>query len=356
MLFSKSGMLLSEIPDYVHIITGNFFIECLGKTFEESKKDIWTYITRNIFALSAKIFGSRRTFQLVFYTMKKMRGYDIVISYQNDINVRSLYYGCNLFALKRVEAKKKVAWIHADYSFFRGRSYWDEELLKSFDVIVNVSQTMKRNFDRLHLVSQDKSYVVYNYLPAKEIISKSFLGNCFTGINLENEFLIVTVCRMDKLKSVYELCKVAKKLYSKGIQFKWLFCGDGPEFLKCKKYIIKNQIEKNVILLGNIKNPYPYIRQANLFVSGSILETFGLSLAEALILHTPVITMRYDAVDEIIINNENGIIVENFDEMSDNILLAIEDKKFYDNLKCKAKLMKNYNEIHKKQLKKIIEE
>ena len=50
-------------------------------------------------------------------------------------------------------------------------------------------------------------------------------------------------------------------------------------------------------------------------VSGSLTETFGLSILEALILNTPVAAYRYDAIDEVVHNGVNGVVADSFDDL-----------------------------------------
>ena len=55
--------------------------------------------------------------------------------------------------------------------------------------------------------------------------------------------------------------------------------------------MIRNEnMEKDIILLGSVKNPYPWLKKAKLFVHSSKYEGFGLVLVEALILNKKVIS------------------------------------------------------------------
>lgn len=352
-LFSDTGALMEDIPKQVKLIKGNFLLRCIGKTREESKETLLTYIVRNTMAVAAKIVGSKRIFSILFFSCKRLKGYDYAISYQNDVDDRSLYYGCNLFALKKVDADKKIAWIHADYSYLRKTVKWDEKLLSKFDAVVNVSGAMKSKFNKLGIIESERSYTVYNRLLDAEIKQKSVQIDEIEAKD-DLRFTLITVCRLDKLKSVYELCVVANKLRDKGLNYKWYFCGTGPENDRCKQFIRECKLEDHVCFLGEKSNPYPYIRRADLFVSGSVLETFGLSIAEALILNTPVVAMQYDAVTEIIKNGENGIVVDNFDDMADVIIRIIENDAYYKILKKKARLLKDYNKMNQEQMELLL--
>ncbi|MCQ2410109.1 MAG: glycosyltransferase [Elusimicrobiaceae bacterium] len=64
-----------------------------------------------------------------------------------------------------------------------------------------------------------------------------------------------------------------------------------PAFLQHAQALVKElQLQDKVIFKGFIKNPFPYIKQAKLFVLSSKYEGFGMVLAEAIALRTPVVS------------------------------------------------------------------
>lgn len=350
LLFNPCGAYLSKLPPYVHVLHPNCLLKCVALTRAESQGHILHFLSRNFFAVCAKIFGSKILYKIILKTQKKLEKYDYAISYQNNIGDRSLYFGCNMFVLDRVIADKKIAWVHADYSGLGLSNEVSDEEYKKFDAVVQVSETMKKKFDSMNIIPKEKSYVVYNRIPIEQILHGA---NQDIKIN-RTDFTMVTVCRMDKLKSVYELCEVAQKLKKEKCQFVWYFLGNGPEFERCSKYIIENNLQENVILLGEVENPYPYMKNANLLVSGSVVETFGLTIVESLVIGTPVVAIRYEAICEII-NNQNGVIVENFEELKYEIKKCITDTIYYENRKSKTKLLYDYNEVGRKQFVELLD-
>ncbi len=65
--------------------------------------------------------------------------------------------------------------------------------------------------------------------------------------------------------------------------------GDGEERGKIEDKIKQLQIENNVLLCGMKKNPYPYIKNAQVFVLSSISEGFPNVLVEAMCCSIPVV-------------------------------------------------------------------
>lgn len=351
-VFAKEGTLLNDLSDDINIIHGSTILNCLSMSKDESKKFVYSFFLRNFLAVVAKMIGSRKLYAWTFRNIRIDEEYDCAISYQNDLDNHSLYYGCNLFVLNNISATKKIAWLHSDFEFINRTSRIDVDLLKQFDVIVNVSETMKKNFDQQFIVQEGKSKVVYNPIPIEKIKDRANSQQFYVDNAI---FSIATVCRMDRMKSVLQLIKVAQKLKYRGKKFVWLFLGTGPELKNCIKYVKKNKLNDCVKLLGEISNPFPIIKNVNLVVSGSVRETFGLSIAEALVLNTPVIALWYDAIEEVLQNNKNGIVVNNFDEMSEEICKLLDDADYYKNNKCISALLKDYNSLNCIQFKEILE-
>lgn len=70
--------------------------------------------------------------------------------------------------------------------------------------------------------------------------------------------------------------------------------------------IIKNGISDCATLLGEKNNPFPYMKQADLFVQTSLFESYGLSMTEAMILGLPVVSTKTDGATALSNNGENA--------------------------------------------------
>ena len=121
----------------------------------------------------------------------------------------------------------------------------------------------------------------------------------------------------------YAACK---KLKEKGINFKWYVLGKGPLKEEIEDYIKQNDLSEHFILLGVKANPYPYIKNSDIYVQTSRFEGFGLAIAEARMLNIPVVTTRFDAVYNQMVDGKNGLVVDmNADAVCEGILKLIND-------------------------------
>lgn len=352
LLFYKGGEYLSNLSTSVHLIESNMILSCMAMTNMEAKRNVFTFLTRSSMYVLSRLLGNRLLYLILFRFIKPVGDFDVCVSYFHDVAPKGLYYGCNLFALRKVSAKKKIAWIHSDCEFANIGSADNRELFKQFDAVVNVSNAMKRKFDKLGIIPKEHSKVVYNRSDQNGIKK---LSTEYNVPRVENIPVLVTVGRLEPYKSTMELLKVAKQLKEYRLNFVWYFVGDGCLHFEAKEYIVNNNLSDNVVLTGQLANPYPYISNADLFVSGSVTETFGLSILEALYLGAPVVAYRYDAINELIEDGVNGIVIDTFDEMFKKLENLLIDNEQLKNLKKQARSFCDYNELNRKQIMEIFD-
>ena len=107
--------------------------------------------------------------------------------------------------------------------------------------------------------------------------------------------------------------------------------------------------------MGEKENPYPYVKNANVYVQISEKEGYSISIAEAICLNKIVISTNIPVMQENIINNKTGFIVsENVEEINNILEKLIKDKEFYNKINkniIEAKININFD----KELKKLEE-
>ena len=100
-----------------------------------------------------------------------------------------------------------------------------------------------------------------------------------------------------------------------GIDFKWIIVGDGEEKEKLNELIDKYNLKKYLILHGFEQNPFPYLKQADIYIQPSRYEGYATTITEAIILGKPIIATTFSGVREQVIPDFNGYIVD-FDRHS----------------------------------------
>ena len=94
----------------------------------------------------------------------------------------------------------------------------------------------------------------------------------------------------------------------------WII-GEGQLRPNLEQQIQRLGLNESVSLLGFKDPPYPYINQADLFVSTSETEGFSLVVAEAFALGIPVVSTKTTGPIELLEEGKYGVLVEK-DELS----------------------------------------
>ena len=260
---------------------------------------------------------------LKIYDIALKHIYSSVFNKKYDLAIDFYGYGSFTTAIvaDKVNASKKVTWLHdAKMSWIKNV----EEYFDKYNKIFCVSKSVKVSFDKLYPQIDNKSEVLYNLIDKTNIIRKSteFVPHNFK----KNKFNIVSVGRLTEQKGFDIALESAKILKNRGLNFQWFVVGEGRDRKKLEKKMRKLNLNNFFFFLGQKANPYPYIKNGNVFVLPSRHEGYGLAVLEARILKKPVIVSNIPVYKEQIINNKNGLISElNAEDLSNKIM-----KLYYD--------------------------
>lgn len=214
----------------------------------------------------------------------KDKHYDVVIDFDMGLSKQ----------INFVDAKKKIAWIHSSIEKWyvkESRIKRLGERLKKYDKIVTICDAMKESTEKLYPFLKEKIIIIYNPFNFERIIenSKEKVDENLKE-HYEKDFIVSVMRLTENSKDFDTLISGFKLAKEKKIKEKLYILGDGPDRDKIEKKIKKEGMENEIILLGNIKNPYPWIKKAKMLVHSSRFEGFGLVLVEGLILNKIVIS------------------------------------------------------------------
>ena len=158
----------------------------------------------------------------------------------------------------------------------------------------------------LNLIDPSKLKLLYDpIINIKEISEKKD-----KVINVSDYFL--SVGRLTKQKNFMFLCKAFRELIQKDNKIKLVIIGSGEEEAKIKKFIKKNDLDRNIILTGYVKNIFPYFKKSKGFILSSLWEDPGFVLIEASYCRSLILSSNsWPGPIELIKNNFNGILFEN---------------------------------------------
>ncbi|MDR7000614.1 glycosyltransferase [Neobacillus niacini] len=336
MLFGHGGVLEELVPKEVNILeplkyTGfaalNLF-DALKHTAGNFNFKLLSSRMKYSVGIRKKKYSNAQKARIYWQSVSNViennpKEYDIAISYAQGVPT--------FYVAEKVKAKRKFAWVNVSYRLDEFEKRFQEEYYKQFNKIVAVSDSTKEILLETFPEYSNKVEVIYD-INNPVFISK--MAELEGGYKDKIDGIrILTIGRLAQQKGYDIALETCKKLKENGIQFKWYALGKGPLKEEIKKFIIENNLSEHFILLGVKANPYPYIKNADLYVQTSKYEGFGLAIAEARMLNIPVVTTRFDAVYNQMVDGKNGLVVDmNAKAVYEGILKLIEDKYLKENI------------------------
>lgn len=272
--------------------------------------------------------------------------YDIAISYAQGVPT--------FYVAEKINADKKFAWVNVSYKLEEIDKVFQEQYYDKYNKIIAVSDSAKEIF--LHTFPKYKNNIEIIYdINSYKIINK-MAQNGLSYDDGYNGIRILTIGRLANQKGYDYALEACKILNEKNIDFKWYALGKGPLKNKIEEYIRKNDLERRFILLGVQSNPYPYIKDCDIYVQTSRFEGFGLAIAEARMLNKPVVTTRFDAVYNQMVDGKNGLVVDmNGKAVSNGIMDLMNNKNLKNNIINYLEHEKKGNEEELEKFYKLIE-
>lgn len=305
-LFAAVGELMNDVPKNVRIVEGNKFTRIMGITNAEARSEgLFTFLWRSVFAVLTRIFGIGAVFGILSGFQKLNEEYDAAVSFMQNGAFRVFYGGCNEFVIDSVKAKEKIAFVHCDFLNYEGNNRYNRRYYRKFDKIACVSESTKNRFAEATGISAEKLQSVYNCYDYKKIIS---LSGEYAPAYTENIINIFSASRISEEKGIVRMVPIFRELKDKGLKFIWRVAGDGPQMNFMKEQIKKYDMENEILLLGMIKNPYPYFISSDLLLVPSYNEAAPMVFGEAKITGIPVLTTATASAQEMIGETGLGVV------------------------------------------------
>lgn len=238
-------------------------------------------------------------------------------------------------------AKNKIAWVHIDIDTFpwtveKGIYKCFEEEKNAyhrFDKVIGVSGSVTGVLRDKYCLQN--SILLYN--PIDEIRIKE-QASIESNIEIDKDtFNVVSVGRLTRQKGYDELIRMMPFLISANPKIRLYIIGEGEDRPALEQEIARLKLEKYIILLGFLDNPYSLLKKMDLFVCSSRAEGFSLVIAEAMIVGLPIISMECAGPCELLDYGKYGILCKSYEELKEKILSAATDESLLQALKSSAK-------------------
>lgn len=180
-------------------------------------------------------------------------------------------------------------------------------------VVVLTERTRKDYIKQFHL-KESKVQCIYNWIDTKVLNERKTYD--------AETHKILTVGRFGKEKGYDLLLKVAKKVLPDHPEWEWHLYGEGETFEKTKREIQETNLDKQLVLQGNVKDVYKKFNQYAFLVLTSYREGLPLVLLEANAIGIPMVSFDIaTGPNEIIDDGMNGFLITPYDtdEMAEKI-------------------------------------
>lgn len=240
-------------------------------------------------SLLKKILRQRKIIKQIKANKRKYE-VDLSVSHTFMSNLQNIFSSTN---------DKKICVLHGEFDYkLPGKkasfNFLMKKMYRKADVIVSVSHFIKNDFQKIHGSSQ-RHVVIYNGVDIQKIRESSR-----QNINLElpSKFLIY----LAQLRPEKNHCRLLLNIASvlKEYNIKLLLVGEGKERQNIEKVIQSENLENNVLLIGNLENPFTLLKSAYASIIASETESFSLAAVESLSLGVPIISSDCGGPREIV--------------------------------------------------------
>lgn len=297
LLDYRTGSLVEDVPEKVNM----FYIHKTFALYHRIRQKVMRTLKLNV---------AYHNWSLIPRMKRKIgnRRYDTIVSF---LEGPALYFHSKLMGY----GKKHVTWVHCDLM----KNHWtvdacsyrgnmEERIYNMMDRIVFVSGDAKDALNRMYTIKKEQT-VLYNPIDMEEINRKAGEKEV-----VKSKTTLCTVCRLVPVKNIGLLLKAVKRIKDDGLDAEVWIVGDGYMMKELKSQAESMNLKDEVKFLGFMRNPYPYMKAADIYISTSDSEGYPLTVCEAICLGKPVISTRTTGGTEILNNGEYGLMAGHDEE------------------------------------------
>ena len=355
-LYSHRGELLKQVPDTVHLLPEIKKYDVIEKPIKEAIQKgfsdialarLWAKYQFARYAKKNHLKEGSAILQYVFDAVTPLlpdinpnTEYDLAISFLTPHNI----------VLNKVKAKKKLAWIHTDYTKISVNVEKEIKVWSQFDHIVSISEDVTRSFLSVFPALAGKIIEIANILSPRTVRAKALASKVDFPIQ-NGRINLLSVGRFTFAKNFDNVPDICRRILQEGCEVYWYIVGYGGDDQLIKEKIKEAGMEEHVILLGKRENPYPFIKECNIYVQPSRFEGNAVTVREAQILCKPVVAANYPTAHSQIKQGVDGIIVP-----QDNVGCAHEIAQFIKNKELQQKIvgyLKEHDYGNEKEVQKL---
>ena len=307
LLFRAIGEYIHCLPANVKVLEADGLFRYLGLSQGECKG--LDKLKRGMLAALCRMFGRGKIMKLLLKSQQTIQQeYDWAIAFLQNGNIKNFYGGVQEFVLHRVKAKRKAAFLHCDYRNCGANHPVNNQLVGQFDQIVACSDGCRQAFISVLPELEGKCTTVNNCHRFEEIRELALDQPITYGRSCCN---MVMVSRLAHEKGIERALEATAYVMGKGLPVALHIVGGGPMESFLRERAAELKVTDFVHFYGEQRNPYRYMKNADLFLMSSYHEAAPMVIEEAASLGLPVLTAETTSSEEMVTKWERGWVCAN---------------------------------------------
>lgn len=271
-LFKHEGLFLKKIPHQVKLLEEprayQYYDMPIKKavidTLKQGKLHIALSRLRAGYIYKTeknKVRCDQRVWKYISKSLTKLdKKYDVAVGYLENNPV--------YFCIDNVTATKRIGFIHNDYDKLGMDPRLDMAYFEKLDYIVTVSEECGTILKSRFPMFESKVRVMHNIVSPATIMKLAL-----EQVKMQGKVIkLVSVGRLHYQKGFELAIQACKELIEHGYPVKWYVIGEGEERVGLEQLIEEYGLQGNFHLLGIKENPYPYMKEADIYVQPSRFE------------------------------------------------------------------------------------
>ena len=360
-LLRHEGVLLDKIPKHINLLPQVPAYTVLARPLKNTLKEGHFLLAsaRLVAKFAAKRYIKRHNHtesgvRLEYshkYTcrfmpkIQKGKEYDLAISFLTP----------HYFVRDKVQAKKKIAWIHSDYSYMQVDVDSELKMWGAYDHIASISDAVTEGFLKTFPSLKDKIILIENILSKSFVFSRA--DEKIDDMKRDgDEKILLSIGRFCHQKNFDNVPNICSRIVKAGLNIKWYIIGFGADEELIRRKIAEEKMQDYVIVLGKKTNPYPYFRGCDLYVQPSRYEGKAVTVREAQMFGKPVVITRFPTSSSQLEEDIDGCVVPKDNEgCAEGIVELLRDPQRMELLaqNCRKRDYSNSSEVEKLNIKEL---
>ena len=243
------------------------------------------------------------------YLFQEVEGSLPDLGYLGEYDLAISFIAPHNYVLHKVRAKKKICWIHTDYSTIHINREMELPVWNGYDYIASISKDCTKAFVKTFPELAPKIIEIENILSPQMIRAQADEFNPEDEMpDRDGETRILSIGRYSYPKRFDEVARMCRIMLDMGAKFRWYIIGYGDD-KEIRRTIEEYDVADTLILLGKKVNPYPYIRRCHIYAQPSRYEGKSVTVREAQILCKPVAITAYPTAASQVNDGVDGVIL-----------------------------------------------